>query len=136
VLEDYAGRSAFPNHGQRVVNGCRLMQSASDIFLGWTELNGHHYYIRQLRDLKVKLLVETFHPDAMIIYAKMCGWALALAHARSGQPAEISGYIGKSERFDEAITDFAIAYADQSERDYEVLKKAVRKGKLQVAQFE
>jgi uncharacterized protein (DUF2252 family) len=136
VLEAYAGKSRHPNHGQRVVNGCRLMQSASDIFLGWTELNGHHYYIRQLRDLKVKLLVETFTPAAMMLYAKMCGWALALAHARSGPPARISGYLGKSDSFDEAISDFSIAYADQCERDYEVLEKAVHAGKLQIAPVE
>ncbi len=133
VLEPYAGKSRYPNHGQRVVNGCRLMQSATDIFLGWTELEDHHYYIRQLHDLKVKLMVETFNRDAMILYAKMCGWALALAHARSGPAAKISGYLGKSDSFDEAIAKFSIAYADQCERDYEVIQKAVRKGKLQVA---
>jgi uncharacterized protein (DUF2252 family) len=136
VLEAYAGKSRYPNHGQRVVNGCWLMQSASDIFLGWTELDGHHYYIRQLRDLKVKLLVETFNPAAMMVYAKMCGWALALAHARSGPPERISGYLGKSDSFDEAISDFAVAYADQCERDYEVLEKAVRKGNLKVTSAE
>src|SRR5262249_54739428 len=75
VLEPYAGTSAYPNHGERVVIGCRLMQSASDIFLGWTELGGFHYYIRQLRDVKVKLLVETFNQDSMMRYAKMCAWA-------------------------------------------------------------
>ena len=136
VLEPYAGKSRHPNHGQRVVNGCRLMQSASDIFLGWTELDGRHYYIRQLRDVKVKLLVENFSTDAMRLYGKMCGWALALAHARSGPPARISGYLGKSESFDEAIADFSLAYADQCERDYEVLEKAVRKGKLEVASID
>jgi len=136
VLEAYASKSRFPNHGQRVVNGCRLMQSASDIFLGWTELGGYHYYIRQLRDLKIKLLVEAYNPAAMMLYAKMCGWALALAHARSGPPARISGYLGKSESFDEAIADFSVAYADQCERDYEVLEKAVRVGKLKVAAVE
>lgn len=133
VLEPYAGKSHYPNHGQRVVNGCRLMQSASDIFLGWTELDGRHYYIRQLRDVKVKLLVETFTPDNMTLYAKLCGWALALAHARSGEPAIISGYLGKSDKFDEAIADFSSAYADQSERDFDVLKKAVHDGRLVVA---
>ncbi len=132
VLEPYAGASLYPNHGQRVVKGCRLMQSASDIFLGWTELKGHHYYIRQLRDVKVKILVETFNPATMLVYAKMCGWALALAHARSGEPATISGYLGTSDKFDSAIADFSVAYADQCERDYEVLKKAVRNGRLQV----
>jgi uncharacterized protein (DUF2252 family) len=136
VLEPYAGKSRYSNHGQRVVNGCRFIQSASDIFLGWNELNGHHYYIRQLRDVKVKLLVETYNPATMMLYAKMCGWALALAHARSGEPARISGYLGSSDKFDEAIADFAVAYADQCESDYEVLKKAVRNGKLEVASME
>jgi uncharacterized protein (DUF2252 family) len=136
VLERYAGKSVYPNHGQRVVKGCRLMQSASDIFLGWTEQNERHYYIRQLRDVKIKILVEIFNPQAMTLYAKFCGWALALAHARSGEPAKISGYLGKSDSFDEAIADFSIAYADQCERDYEVLEKAVRAGKLQVAPVE
>jgi uncharacterized protein (DUF2252 family) len=132
VLEPYAGKSVYPNHGQRVVNGCRLMQSASDIFLGWTTgLGGRHYYIRQLRDAKVKLLVETFDPGAMTRYARACGWALARAHARSGEPAMISGYLGKSDRFDQAIADFSIVYADQCERDHNVLKKAVRAGRLQ-----
>ena len=133
VLEAYAGKSVYPNHGQRVVNGCRLMQSASDLFLGWTVgLEGCHYYIRQLRDMKLKMLVETFNRSDMLQYAKLCGWALARAHARSGEPAKISGYLGNSEKFDEAIADFATAYADQSERDHKVLKKAVHDGKLEV----
>jgi uncharacterized protein (DUF2252 family) len=133
VLEAYAGKSMFPNHGQRVVNGCRLMQSASDIFLGWTVgPKGRHFYIRQLRDVKVKLLVETFNRSAMSMYAKECGWALALAHARSAQPATLSGYLGKSDKFDQAIADFSIAYADQSERDHKLLLKAVQDGQLKV----
>jgi uncharacterized protein (DUF2252 family) len=133
VLEAYAGKSVYPNHGQRVVNGCRLMQSASDLFLGWTVgLKGSHYYIRQLRDMKIKMLVETFNRSDMIQYAKLCGWALARAHARSGEPAKISGYLGNSAKFDEAIADFATAYADQTERDHAVLKKAVHDGKLGV----
>jgi uncharacterized protein (DUF2252 family) len=136
VLERFAGKSIYSNHGQRVVNGCRMMQSASDIFLGWTEWEGRHFYVRQLRDLKLKILVETFDVEIMTIYARFCGWALALAHARSGQPSQISGYLGKSDSFDEAIGDFSIAYADQCERDYEVLKKAVRNGKLEVAPIE
>jgi uncharacterized protein (DUF2252 family) len=133
VLEAYAGRSAYPNHGQRVVNGCRLMQSASDLFLGWTVgMQGSHYYIRQLRDMKIKILVETLNRSDMVQYAKLCGWALARAHARSGEPAKISGYLGNSDKFDEAIADFATAYADQTERDHNALKKAVRDGQLQV----
>jgi hypothetical protein len=133
VLEAYAGKSIHPNHGQRVVNGCRLMQAASDMFLGWTTgREGRHFYIRQLRDMKVKVLVELFGPGPMMQYGKLCGWTLARAHARSGQPAAISGYLGKSDKFDEAIADFAIAYADQSERDHKILRKAVRNGRLEV----
>jgi uncharacterized protein (DUF2252 family) len=133
VLEPYAGKSIHPNHGQRVVNGCRLMQAASDIFLGWTMgRKGRHFYIRQLRDVKIKVLVELFGRTSMMQYANLCGWALARAHARSGQPAKISGYLGKSDKFDRAIADFAIAYADQSEHDHKLLRKAVRDGRLEV----
>jgi uncharacterized protein (DUF2252 family) len=133
VLEGYAGRSAHANHGQRVVTGCRLMQSASDVFLGWTESAlGRHLYVRQLRDMKIKMPVEVFPPSVMHQYAEACGWTLARAHARSGEPARISGYLGKSDAFDRAVTTFAIAYADQSERDHDTLMKAVRAGKLEV----
>ncbi|MDB6111096.1 MAG: hypothetical protein JWR69_2846 [Pedosphaera sp.] len=133
VLEPYAGKSIPTNHGQRVVNGCRLMQSASDLFLGWTVgPGGRHFYIRQLRDMKLKVLVELFGRTTMTQYAKGCGWTLARAHARSGQPATISGYLGQSDKFDQAIADFAIAYADQSERDHKLLWKAVRDGRLEV----
>ncbi|MDB6016157.1 MAG: hypothetical protein JWR19_646 [Pedosphaera sp.] len=133
VLEPYAGKSIHPNHGQRVVNGCRLMQAASDIFLGWTMgRNGRHFYIRQLRDMKIKVLVELFGRTSMMQYANLCGWALARAHARSGQPAKISGYLGRSDKFDRAIADFAVAYADQSEHDHKLLRKAVRDGRLEV----
>jgi uncharacterized protein (DUF2252 family) len=134
VLEAYAGKSLHTNDGQRVVHGCRMMQSASDLFLGWTEGDhGRHFYIRQLNDMKVKPMVEMFTPSVMLMYAGVCGWTLAHAHARSGEPAKISGYLGrKSDKFDKAIADFAIAYADQSERDHETLMKAVRAGKLEV----
>jgi uncharacterized protein (DUF2252 family) len=133
VLEPYAGESAFPNHGQRVVDGCRLMQSASDLFLGWTVgPRGRHFYIRQLKDMKIKMLVEAFSRSAMMQYAGLCGWALARAHARSGEPAAISGYLGKSDKFDQAIADFSIAYADQSALDHRLLLKAVREGRLKV----
>jgi uncharacterized protein (DUF2252 family) len=131
VLERYAGKSIYANHGQRVVTGARRMQSASDLFLGWTEgWEGRHFYIRQLKDMKVKPMVEAFNKSVMAQYAKDCGWVLARAHARSGQPALISGYLGKSEKFDEAIADFSIAYANQSERDHALLVSAVRKGRL------
>jgi uncharacterized protein (DUF2252 family) len=134
VLERYAGKSLFPNHGQRVVDGCRLMQSASDLFLGWmTGPDGRHFYVRQLRDMKLKILIETFKRNSMIQYAKLCGWTLARAHARSGEPAKISGYLGRGDKFDQAVADFSLAYADQSERDHEVLLQAVRDGKIEVA---
>jgi uncharacterized protein (DUF2252 family) len=133
VLEAYAGKSLHSNHGQRVVHGCRMMQSASDLFLGWTEGDvGRHFYVRQLKDMKIKPMVEVFTPGVMLQYAELCGWTLAHAHARSGEPTKISGYLGKSDKFDEAIADFSIAYADQSERDHDVLMKAVRAGKLEV----
>ena len=108
VLEAYAGKSLHANHGQRVVHGCRMMQSASDLFLGWTEGDlGRHFYIRQLKDMKIKPLVEVFTPSVMLQYAELCGWTLAHAHARSGEPAKISGYLGKSDKFDKAIADFS-----------------------------
>ena len=119
VLEPYAGKSLHANHGQRVVHGCRMMQSASDIFLGWTEGDlGRQVYIRQLKDMKIKTMIEVFTPSIMQEYAAVCGWTLAHAHARSGEPTKISGYLGKSDAFDEAIADFARAYADQSEQDH------------------
>ena len=133
VLEAYAGKSVFPNHGQRCVNGHRLMQSASDIFLGWcTGKLGRHFYIRQLRDIKLKPKVEVFNATTMIQFGEWCGWTLARAHARSGEPAMIGGYLGKSDTFEKAIAAFSIAYADQNERDHETLKKAAQKGKLEV----
>jgi uncharacterized protein (DUF2252 family) len=133
VLEAYAGKSLHSNHGQRIVHGCRMMQSASDLFLGWTEGElGRQFYVRQLKDMKIKPLVEVFTPGVMRQYAELCGWTLAHAHARSGEPAKISGYLGKSDKFDKAIADFSTAYADQSERDHESLLKAARAGKLEV----
>ena len=133
VLEAYAGKSIYANHGQRVVNGYRLMQSASDLFLGWAVgPAGRQFYIRQLKDMKISMLVELFSRSVMMQYAETCGWTLARAHARCGQPAKISGYLGKSDKFDEAIADFSIAYADQSERDHAILKKAVRSGRVKV----
>ncbi len=131
VLEAYAGKSIFSNHGQRVVNGHRLMQPASDIFLGWTEAKGgRHFYVRQLRDVKIKFAVETFESARMILFGQFCGYSLALSHARSGDAAMISGYLGKSDAFDKAIAAFSIAYADQNEKDHAVLKRAIRDGKV------
>jgi uncharacterized protein (DUF2252 family) len=132
VLEPYAGKSAYPNHGQRVVMGQRRMQTASDLFLGWTEALGHRdYYVRQLRDMKIKPLVELFSPNVMIEYADLCGRVLARAHARCSEPALISGYLGTSDKFDQAVAHFAVAFADQTERDHRALEQAVRAGKLE-----
>lgn len=132
VLEAFAGKSIYANHGQRVIVGHRLMQSASDIFLGWTQgEDGRHFYVRQLRDVKIKFRVEQFTPAKMIQFAGWCGATLARAHARSGEPALISGYLGKTDAFDRAIAGFAVAYADQVERDHEILARAVREGKLE-----
>jgi len=133
VLEPYAGKSIYANHGQRVVTGQRLMQSASDMFLGWTEgREGRHFYIRQLHDMKIKLLVELFTLSVMVQYAEYCGWALARAHARAGQPSLISGYLGKGDQFDEAVADFATAYARQNELDFKALVRAARQGRIEV----
>lgn len=133
VLEAYAGKSVYSNHGQRVVVGHRLMQSASDIFLGWTEGRaGRHFYVRQLRDAKIKPRVETFGPAEMQLFAAWCGNSLARSHARSGEAAMIAGYLGESATFDTAIAAFADAYADQTERDHAALKKAARQGRIEV----
>jgi len=132
VLEGFAGKSVYPNHGQRVVNGLRLMQPSSDIFLGWTEgRRGRHFYVRQLRDVKIKPLVETFGTAEMTRFAEWCGYSLALSHARSGEPAVISGYLGKSDTFDKALAAFSVAYADQNEQDHAALKRAIRDGKVE-----
>jgi uncharacterized protein (DUF2252 family) len=133
VLEPYAGKSAFPHHGQRVVMGQRLMQPATDIFLGWvTGPKGRHVYLRQLRDVKLSPLVETYDAEMLAIYAKACGWVLARAHAKAGDPWTISGYLGKRDEFDEAMGAFALAYADQAEQDHAALKAAVRAGTIKV----
>jgi hypothetical protein len=109
------------------------MQSASDLFLGWTESQlGRQFYVRQLRDMKIKMPVEAYTPSVMRQYAEACARTLARAHARSGEAAKISGYLGKSDVFDRAVADFSIAYANQSERDHDTLMKAVRTGKLEV----
>jgi uncharacterized protein (DUF2252 family) len=132
VLEPYAGKSVYPHHGQRVVMGQRLMQPASDQFLGWVtaEATGTEFYVRQLRDAKIKPMVETFNSELLSLYANACGWVLARAHAKAGDSATISGYLGGGGQFDDAIGDFAVAYADQAERDHATLKAAVRKGRI------
>ncbi len=134
VLEPFAGKSVYPHHGQRAVIGQRLMQPASDVFLGWVtaSMTGKQFYVRQLRDAKIKPIVETMDGETLDLYAKRCGWALARAHAKGGDAAVISGYLGSGDNFDEAIGDFSIAYADQAERDYAALKAAVRKGEIAV----
>jgi hypothetical protein len=132
VLEPYAGKSLFSNHGQRVVNGQRLMQPYSDPFLGWTQGRlGRHFFIRQLRDIKISMRVETFGKPEMLIYADWCGHALALSHARSSDAAVLSGYMGKSDAFDKALAAFSIAYADQTEKDHASLQQAIKDGKVQ-----
>jgi uncharacterized protein (DUF2252 family) len=131
VLEPYLGKSAYDNHGERVVIGQRLMQAASDSFLGWTYgRGGRHFYIRLLHDVKVKPMVEAYDPPTMSVYAEYCGWVLARAHARSGNPKLISEYLGGSDRFDQSITDFAVSYADQNEKDYRDFVRAVRTRRL------
>src|SRR5262249_17211135 len=127
VLAAFAGKSTHASDGERIVNGCHLMQSASDLFLGWTVTDdGRRCYFRQLKDMKIKPLVEVYTPTVMSQYAAVCGWVLARAHARTGEPAVISGYLGKSDKFDKAVADFAVAYADQTERDHATLRKAVQ----------
>jgi hypothetical protein len=126
----YAGKSVFPNHGQRVVDGYRRMQPASDMFLGWSRGPRRDFFIRQLRDMKISPMVETFGRAEMDTYAGWCGKALALSHARSGNSAMLSGYLGKSDAMDQALAAFSKAYADQNEKDHAALDKAVRKGKV------
>ena len=121
VYEPYVGRSAFSNHGERVVMGQRLMQASSGIFLGWTRLGSIDFYIRQLRDMKLSVDISTLSEGGFNEYAKFCGWALSRAHARSGDPAMISGYLGQKDVFDQAIATFAELYADQAERDHATL---------------
>ena len=130
VLEPYAGASVYPNSGHRIVDGYRRMQPASDMLLGWSFGPKRHFFIRQLRDMKLSLLVETFGPVEMNIFAGWCGKALALSHARSGSSAMLSGYMGKSDVFDRALASFALAYADQNESDHAALDRAVRSGKV------
>jgi uncharacterized protein (DUF2252 family) len=137
VMEPYAGKSAYSHHGQRVVIGQRLMQPVSDILLGWvTASNGRQFYVRQLHDAKIKPMVETFNAEMLDVYAKACGWALAHAHSKVSEiSATISGYLGSSsDQFDEAMGKFALAYADQVERDYAAFEAAVRKGEVPVSQ--
>jgi uncharacterized protein (DUF2252 family) len=137
VLEPYLGRSHFAHQGQRVVEGQRMMQATSDIFLGWVRnkrgLDGleRDFYVRQLWDWKTSVDLESILPRGLQIYAQVCGWTLARAHARSGDRIALAAYLGKSDTFDRALADFAVAYADQNERDYQALVAAVRDGRIE-----
>ena len=135
VLEPYSSKSIYTNHGQRVVAGQRLIQAAPDIFLGWGELGGIHFYVRQLRDMKGGV---EFDPEKVTVknlpqYSSLCAWALALSHAKSGDAAMIAGYAGNSEELDEAMVRFAFAYADQTEKDHAALEAAAKSGRIKVA---
>jgi uncharacterized protein (DUF2252 family) len=130
VLEPYLGKSRYGNHGQRVVRGQHATQAASDIFLGWGRGKGVDFYVRQLRDMKGSAELANQSPDQMRLYAQLCGRVLARAHARTGDAAMISGYLGRGDTFDQAILAFAIAYADQTERDHAALAAAVKRGKV------
>ena len=133
VLEDHLPKSRYRQPGERVVQGQRLMQAASDIFLGWTKVaeTNRYMYWRQLRDMKGSAEVETMIPAALTFYAQLCGRTLARAHARSGDPVALAAYMGKKDRFDQSITDFAERYADQNERDYQAFGAAIRSGRLE-----
>jgi len=137
VLEPFLDRSSssHTDHGRRVVEGQRLIQGAPDIFLGWGELDGIHFYVRQLRDMKggVEFDPKTVKLENMPQYSSLCAWALALAHAKSGDAAMIAGYAGNSEELDEAMVDFAFAYADQTEKDFDALAAAAKNGRIKVA---
>jgi uncharacterized protein (DUF2252 family) len=139
VLEPYAGASRFENHGQRVVEGQRLMQTASDIFLGWCPAVGfdgrsRDFYVRQLWDWKRSVEVERLTPHGLELYARMCGWVLARAHARSGDRVAIAAYLGGGDAFERAITEFSERYADQSERDHAALVAAIDDGRVETAE--
>jgi uncharacterized protein (DUF2252 family) len=134
VLEPYCGVNPFGHSGQRVVVGQRIMQAASDMFLGWaTGMGEHkrHFFVRQLSDTKIKPVIEIMKEANLKGYARLCGWALARGHARSADPAVLTGYMGKSTAFEDAIADFSVAYADQNERDHAALLKAIREGRIE-----
>ena len=136
VLEAYLPKSRYRNHGERVVQGQRMMQAVSDIFLGWTKGvdTSRHFYWRQLRDMKGSALVELMAPITLTYYARICGWTLARAHARSGDPVAMASYLGGDDAFDRSITDFCERYADQNEQDYEEFVKAIKSGRLEAAE--
>jgi uncharacterized protein (DUF2252 family) len=136
VLSGLLPRSSFHNQGQRVVAGQRLLQAVSDIFLGWIhdDEGGRDLYVRQLRDMKGSADLTTIRADAFPLYGALCGWALANAHARSGDRVAIAAYLGAGPRFDEAVADFAVAYADQNERDHAELVTAIKNGRVAAAE--
>mgnify|MGYP001814065634 CR=1 FL=1 len=132
VLEQYLNFSPYQNHGQRVVEGQRLMQAVSDIFLGWNEneITGNHFYWRQLHDWKGSIDVDDVNANDLKYLARLCGWTLARAHARSGGPVAIAGYLGSSDSFDEALVEFAERYADQNQKDYDAFMERINSGRL------
>jgi uncharacterized protein (DUF2252 family) len=136
VLSRFVGASKYANQGQRVVAGQRLMQATSDIFLGWQRIKAgldgrtRDFYVRQLRDWKFSIDIETLRPEGLRTYGALCGWTLARAHARSGDRIAIAAYLGNSDVFDRAIAKFAVAYADQNERDHQALIDAVKSGRI------
>lgn len=130
VWEAHAGASIFANHAERVVVGQHLIQEASDVFLGWSRLRSRDFYLRQLRDMKLSVDLASAGPKALLGQAELCGAALARAHGRTGDPAMITGYLGGGDAFDRAITRFAQAYADQTERDHVALVRAIRSGRV------
>jgi uncharacterized protein (DUF2252 family) len=136
VLEPYLRKSRYRQHGERVVQGQRMMQAASDIYLGWTKGVDvrRHFYWRQLRDMKGSVLVESATPLGLTFYARTCGWTLARAHARSGDPVAIAACLGASDAFDKSVTDFSQRYAGQNEQDYTDFVKAVRSGRLEAVE--
>jgi len=136
VLAEYCGASQYGNEGERVVTGQHLMQAESDIFLGWTRATGpdglqRDFYVRQLKDWKFSAPVELMVPQGMTVYAGLCGWTLARAHARSGDRVALAAYLGGSAKFDQAIAEFAETYADQNERDYAALQRAAKDGQVE-----
>jgi hypothetical protein len=136
VLERYVGAGPFENMGQRVVVGQRMMQAAGDIFLGWVRVSGfdgrtRDFYVRQLRDWKGSADVDAMTPKGMRAYGEVCGWTLARAHARTGDPVSLAGYLGSGSSFDTAVREFASGYADQNERDHAALVEAIADGEVQ-----
>jgi len=136
VLEAHLGKSSYKDHGRRVVEGQRLMQAVNDIFLGWDHVISaidhlpRDFYVRQLMDWKLSINTEIMTPDELTLYGQMCGWTLARAHARSGDGIAITAYLGRSDVFDQALADFAAAYADQNEKDYQALTAAAGSGRI------